>query len=111
MVSKSIVAASAIPAGKISRTAERAEGENIDSPVVRRIGVMEFDGTTLILGYLTRSVDNGVGVLRENTSIGLALFDQDVSREANPASPEPRGVSIYCADTNTRSRRQSAGIG
>src|ERR1700685_633604 len=76
MVSKSIVAASAIPAGKISRTAERAEGENIDSPVVRRIGAMEFDGNTLIAGYLTRSVDNGVGVLRENTSIGLTLFDQ-----------------------------------
>src|SRR5271154_1253355 len=72
MVSKSIVAASAIPAGKISRTAERAEGENIDSPVARRIGAMEFDGKTLILGYLTRSLDNGVGVLRENTSIGLA---------------------------------------
>ena len=27
------------------------------------------------------------GVLRENTAIGLALFDQDVSHEANPASP------------------------
>jgi hypothetical protein len=111
MVSKSIVAASAIPAGKISRTAERAEGENIGSAVVRRIGAMEFDGKTLIAGYLTRSLDDGVGVLRENTAIGLALFDQDVSHEANPASPESRGVSIYCAEPDTRSRRQSAGIG
>ncbi|MFZ2106748.1 MAG: hypothetical protein WAV18_15480 [Roseiarcus sp.] len=92
MVSKSIVAASAIPAGKISRTAERAEGESIDSPAVRRIVAMEFDEKTLIASYLTRSLDNGVGVLRENTSIGLTLFDQNVSHEANPASPESRGV-------------------
>ena len=59
----------------------------MDSPVARRIGAMEFDGQTLILGYLTRSVGNGVSVLQENTSIGLVLFDQDVSHQANPACP------------------------
>jgi hypothetical protein len=110
MVSKSIVAASAIPAGKNSRTAKRAEGENIASPVLRRIGVMEFDGKTSILSYVTRNLDNGVGAVRGDTSIRLTL-SEDISHEVNPASPESLGALIYYADTNTRSRRQSAGIG
>jgi hypothetical protein len=38
----------------------------------------------------------------------LALFDQEVLHEANPASPDSRGVSIYGAETDTRSHRQSA---
>jgi hypothetical protein len=62
--------------------------ENIDSPVVCRIGAIELDGQILIPGYPPKSnLDQGVAIFRK-TSMGFALLDHDAAHAANAASGE-----------------------
>jgi hypothetical protein len=64
--------------------------ENIDSPVVCRIGAIELDGQILIRGYPPRvtSTKASRSSGRQENFIEFALLDQDAAREANAASSE-----------------------
>jgi hypothetical protein len=62
--------------------------ENIDSPVVCRVGAIELDGQILILGYPPKvNLDEGVAIFWK-TSAGFALLDHDGAHEASAASSE-----------------------
>jgi len=91
-----MAAASAIPAGKKSRIAERAVAEDIDSPVVCRLSNWRDRAcrTNIDSGLPANgNLDEGVAIFRKTSTV-FALLDHGGAHEANAASSESRSTML-----------------